>query len=76
MPVRVEAPDWVRHGVAIGFLGSYTTFSTFSYETLALAWEGSWLVAGGNVLGSLAATLIGVSLGVLVGIVIARALPA
>lgn len=73
---RIPAPTWVRHGVAIGFLGSYTTFSTFSYETYTLAREGSWLAAGGNVLGSLTATLVGVSLGVLVGTVIARSMPA
>lgn len=62
---RVIAPAWVRPLLAIGFLGSYTTFSTFSYETLALARDGSWLAAGGNVVLSVAASLVGVYLGVL-----------
>lgn len=62
---RVIAPAWVRPLFAIGFLGSYTTFSTFSYETLALARDGSWLAAGGNVVLSVAASLVGVYLGVL-----------
>ncbi len=60
---RVAAPAWVRPMIAIGFLGSYTTFSTFSYETLALARDGAWLMAGLNVLLSVAASLVGVYLG-------------
>jgi CrcB protein len=63
---RIVAPAWVKPGLAIGFLGSYTTFSTFSYETLALAREGSWLAAGGNIIGSVAAALVGVYLGTVV----------
>jgi CrcB protein len=57
-------PWWWRPGVAIGFLGSYTTFSTFSYETLNLIGEGSYLPAVANIGGSVAAALAGVSLGV------------
>ena len=60
---RVAAPAWVRPMIAIGFLGSYTTFSTFSYETLALARDGAWLMAGLNVLLSVAESLVGVYLG-------------
>jgi CrcB protein len=62
---RVGAPWWVRPGIAIGFLGSYTTFSTFSYETLSLVESGSWLAAAANVAGSVAACLVGVALGVI-----------
>lgn len=60
---RVAAPAWVRPMIAIGFLGSYTTFSTFSYETLALARDGAWAMAGTNVVLSVAASLVGVYLG-------------
>jgi CrcB protein len=60
---RAAAPTWVRPMVAIGFLGSYTTFSTFSYETLALAQGGAWAMAGLNVIVSVAACLFGVYLG-------------
>jgi len=66
---RVPDPGWVRTGLAIGFLGSFTTFSTFSYETVALIREGAWAAAAGNVIGSVAACLVGVYL----GIVLARA---
>jgi CrcB protein len=56
-------PWWWRPGVAIGFLGSYTTFSTFSYETINLIDEGSYIAAFINMGGSVAAGLIGVVLG-------------
>ena len=60
---RSIGPWWVRPGLAIGFLGSYTTFSTFSYETLRLVESGSVLAAGANVAGSVTAALLGVFLG-------------
>ena len=44
----------VRLFVAMGFLGSFTTFSTFSLETVELLREGLWLRAGAYSLGSLA----------------------
>ena len=67
---RLVVPDWWRPLVAIGFLGSYTTFSTFSLETLALAQTGSWWLAAINVVGSVGGSLVGVYLGT----VLARAL--
>ena len=56
-------PAWFRPALAIGFLGSYTTFSTFSYETLGLVQAGSWMAAIVNIGGSVAAALLGVYLG-------------
>lgn len=53
----------VRALVTIGFLGSFTTFSTFSYETVAMLRDGQWLRAGGYSLGSLALGLAAVALG-------------
>lgn len=63
---RALAPAWVRPTFAIGFLGSYTTFSTFSYETLALVGAGSPAAAALNVAGSVGGALIGVYLGTVV----------
>lgn len=46
-----------------GVCGGYTTFSSFSLQTLALAREGEWLYAGLNVLLSVALCLIAAWLG-------------
>lgn len=53
----------VRQFVAIGFLGSFTTFSTYSYEALTLARAGDWWRAGGYTVGSVALGVLGVGMG-------------
>ena len=42
-------PAW-RSLLLIGFLGGYTTFSSFSIETMSLFENGAWLSAGVNIL--------------------------
>lgn len=43
-------PPAVRAFVMVGICGGYTTFSSFSLQTLNLAQDGEWLYAGLNVL--------------------------
>ena len=49
-----------RHFLVAGFLGAYTTFSTFSYESLHLFQHGPVLLGVLNVAGSVALGLLGV----------------
>jgi fluoride exporter len=61
---RHHLPGWVRAGIVVGFLGGYTTFSTFGQETRDLLVEGHSLLAVTNVV---------VSCGVGVAVVVAGA---
>lgn len=62
---------YVRPFFGIGFLGGYTTFSTFAVETRDLAGRGAWLLADAYVLnslvGGLAAVWCGITLARLIG---------
>jgi len=60
----------VRLLIGTGFMGGFTTYSTFNYETLALIGEGSAGLAAANV----AATLVGCFAGGLLGLAAGRAL--
>ena len=53
----------VRQFVMVGICGGYTTFSSFSLQTLNLANDGEWLYAGGNIAGSVAVCLLFVWMG-------------
>ena len=59
------SPEW-RTFLGVGVLGGFTTFSTFSWETLRLAQQGEWQRASLYVLASvvcaITATLLGLRL--------------
>lgn len=62
-----HAPTTVRLVLGTGFLGGYTTFSTLSYETDALARRGhtvhAWVNAAGTLVAGVAAAGLGMWLG-------------
>lgn len=61
LPAEIRAP------VMIGFIGAYTTFSTWMLESWRLVESGEVLAAAGNIVGSVALGLVAVFLGLLVG---------
>jgi CrcB protein len=60
---RLFASGNSRQFFMTGICGGYTTFSSFSLQTLNLARDDEWLQAGGNVVGSVVACLVAVWLG-------------
>jgi fluoride exporter len=61
---RYIVSETLRTAVAVGFVGAYTTFSTFAYETNSLVEDGSMLKATANVVGSVVLGLVAVRLGI------------
>ena len=64
---RMTASPELRGAVLIGLLGSFTTFSTFSIETLNLIEQAEYMKAGLNMLLSVFACLIAAWFGLVVG---------
>ena len=67
LPALTERYEAWRYFLPIGFVGAYTTFSTFEYETLRLVESGAWKSAVSYVVGSNLAGFIAVLLGVWLG---------
>jgi CrcB protein len=59
-------PEW-RAAILVGLLGSFTTFSTFSIETLNLLEQGDMMKAVANIALSIILCLAAVWIGVLLG---------
>ena len=51
---RLVHPNW-RFLNPIGFIGAYTTFSTFEMETFRAVTDGAWPIGGLNIVGSVVA---------------------
>lgn len=62
--LKVDLPEVFRIAMTVGLLGGFTTFSTFSLETILLFTNGRYYIGSlyilGSVLGGLAACLLGI----------------
>jgi CrcB protein len=63
---RMAVGTLARSFVLIGILGGFTTFSSFTFETLELARSGDWWPAAGNAIGQVAGGLLALWTGVVV----------
>jgi CrcB protein len=62
----------MRVALTAGFLGGFTTMSSFAYDSVRLLESRSFLGAALNVFGSVAVCLIGCALGLAAGRAVAR----
>ena len=69
MARRISGPaaDTVKLAIATGFVGAYTTFSTYMFETDSLVAKGATYQAAAYLFGCLVLGLIGVRFGVIIG---------
>jgi fluoride exporter len=64
---RHEAPAWLRVGLVLGFLGAYTTFSTFAQDLYDLTTAQQYAEAALNLTASVVVGVLAVVAGTAVG---------
>ncbi|HEY1629420.1 MAG TPA: fluoride efflux transporter CrcB [Tepidisphaeraceae bacterium] len=64
---RTNINETLRIAIAVGFVGAYTTFSTYMYESAKLLETGAILMAMANVIGSVVLGLVAVFAGIWLG---------
>lgn len=69
---RFIIPAEARQFTMVGIFGGFTTFSSFSLQTLALARDGQWLLVGANIVGSVVLCLVMVWAGHMLAMLINR----
>jgi CrcB protein len=69
---RLLVGSMARQFVMVGIFGGYTTFSSFSLQTLNLARDGQWWLVAANIALSLVLCLAGVWLGFVAGVAVNR----
>ena len=64
---RAALASELRGPLMIGFIGSFTTFSTWALESWRMVEDGAWAYAGLNLVGSVLLGLVAVIIGITVG---------
>jgi CrcB protein len=64
---RSGLPGELRLYVLTGFMGAYTTFSTYMFESVALLQHGQWLAASANLFGQTVLGIVCIMAGLAVG---------
>lgn len=72
LQASLAAPE-TRAFVAVGLLGAFTTFSTFSFEAMTLVQDGQWLRAATYTFGSVGLGLVAVIAGFWLGTTLLQA---
>ncbi len=67
---RLWINNEVRTVILLGFLGAFTTFSSFAFETSQMIRDGQWMAAGLNITGQ---NVLGIA-GLFVGLALGRAI--
>jgi len=69
---RFLIPANARIFIMLGICGGYTTFSSFSLQTLNLMRDGEWVSSGANVMSSVALCMVAVWIGHMAGSLLSR----
>jgi CrcB protein len=64
---RVDISEVAKLAIAVGFVGAYTTFSTYMYESDKLMQDGAWTQAAIYLAGSIFVGLLAVRAGIIIG---------
>ncbi len=70
LAMHIKIDPVVRALLGVGFCGAYTTFSTFTYESVGLIQAGQLFKASLNIVGSALIGLAGAAAGIAIGMVI------
>lgn len=64
---RLNVSPEMKTILLVGFMGAFTTFSTFAFETAKMLKDSQWMMACGNILGQTVLGVAALGVGVLVG---------
>lgn len=64
---RINLSHETKFILLVGFMGAFTTFSTFAFETARMLKSSQWILACGNMLGQTVLSIVAVGMGALLG---------